>query len=46
MLHQCLIQWVGEEVEVVPTEEQECVASNEHRGERKTARRGACPGKT
>jgi hypothetical protein len=27
MLHQCLMQWVGEEVEVVPAEDQVCVAS-------------------
>jgi hypothetical protein len=28
-LHQCLIQWVGEEVEVVPAEEPTCVAAAE-----------------
>jgi hypothetical protein len=32
-LHQCLIQWVGEEVEVVPAEEHICVASTKTQGE-------------
>jgi hypothetical protein len=32
-LHQCLIQWVGEEVEVVPAEEHICMASTETQGE-------------
>jgi hypothetical protein len=32
-LHQCLVQWVGDEAEVVHVEEQVCVAATEAKDE-------------
>jgi hypothetical protein len=33
MLHQCVIQWVGDEAEVIPTDDMACVAMVEARDE-------------